>query len=104
MLPSLPISTAAGPVEHMGTVGICPYLFLVEALTQIGMRVGTFHPLGPCPFWIRIFQLNSYQKISNFLEVKIDINLIILTLCHAHRVLQKMPLGGAKSCHFFLLA
>ena len=30
----------------------------------------------PCPYWIRFWQLNFYQKI---LEVKIDVNRVNLT-------------------------
>ena len=36
-----------------------------------------------CPFWIRICQLNFYQKYPIW-KVQIDINRVILTLCQAH--------------------
>ena len=47
--------------------------------------IGTFHPL----FFLDqiFFQLNFYQKILNFLEVKIDINQVNLTPYQAHWVL-----------------
>ena len=49
--------------------------------------------LSPCPFWTEFCQ-----------EVKIDINRVNLTPCQAHEVLYKMPLGGSKDEHFFLLS
>ena len=39
-----------------------------------------------CPCWIRFCQLNFYQKLPNFLEVKININWVNLTPRQAHWV------------------
>ena len=45
------------------------------------------------------------KKFQTFLEVKIDINWVNLTLCQAHWVLLKISLGGARDEYFscFLL-
>jgi len=48
-----------------------------------------------CPFWIRICQLNFYQKYPIW-KVQIDINRVILTLCQAHWFFKKMTQGCAK--------
>ena len=55
---------------------------------------------SPCHFWIRFCRLNFCQKVPNFLEVKIDINQVILTPCPVYRVFQKLPLGADKDEHF----
>ena len=52
------------------------------ALTLIGLREGTVHPLS---FLDQDVSADFLSKISpKKLEVKIDINRVILTLCQAH--------------------
>ena len=62
------------------------------------MRQGTFTPLVILGLdfvsWICI------KNFQTFLEVKIEINGVILTPCPAHWVLQKLPLGSSKVEHF----
>ena len=43
--------------------------------------------LFPCPFWIRFCPLIFFKNFQTFLEVKIDMNQVILTPCPAHWVL-----------------
>ena len=61
---------------------------------------------GHRPFYLLVlFGLNfvSWTFIiffQTFLEVKADINRVILTSCSTHLVLQKLPLGGSKDGFF----
>lgn len=56
-----------------------------SALTLIGMRKGTFHPLSFLDQNLSAEFLSKNSKL--FLDMKIYINRVILTLCQAHWVL-----------------
>ena len=52
-------------------------------------------------FWIEFVSWNFIKNSKTFLEVKADINQVVLTSCSSYEVLQKLPLGAAKDEHFF---
>ena len=55
---------------------------------------------GDTYFWIRFCQLIFYQNFPNFIEAKIDINRVILTLCPVYWNFLKLTLGCVKDGHF----
>ena len=59
---------------------------------------GYFYPLDL--FGSDFFSWIFFKNFQTFLEVKIDINWVILTFCQVHWVFKKMTLGGAKDEHF----
>ena len=79
---------SAGPSETEGCNGKSPFQILAEMaatptpFTLIGMRQGTFHPLS---FLDQDVSTDFLSQILNKkLEVRIEINQIVLTLCQAH--------------------
>ena len=75
----------------------CVFMFKLRTLALIGMRQGGFTPLINFGLdfvsWI-------LSKISQHLEVKIEINRYNLTPCQAHWALGNLLIGGAKDEHF----
>ena len=73
----------------------------LKTLTLSGTGQGIFTHLNlldqilKADFLFKIFQTS--------LEVKIEINRVILTPCPSHWVLQKLPLGRSKDEHFSCL-